>query len=728
MEQAFDAYHKWLGIPPECQPPHHYRLLGLQPFESDPDVIQAAADQRMMHLRAYQTGKHSEWSQRLLNEVAAAKVCLLNAAKKAAYDLELRKTLTGGASDVQLAAAQPSLPTLSLVPELLAKPPRVPVSLRARRARRFPIGVVVGLLLAVIALLMYLIVSHGVLPHDQSPEDSGQETEIASSQPLTHGKAQNQPPNVGKAIEASPKASESPRNGHRASTGSPPPKDLSKKDPSRPSFWDPLPQTAENRETGMNSPREKRAPPDKASPGEHPDKAPPEKAPREETPPKKSPEKVRPKKTPPDEAMLDKVAENEESSPEAGGRAAEPAAEAQEEALKRARNQYRSELTKARTPDEKQALARRLLDQAEKTNGDGTDAFALFRLARDVAVEGLDAVTAFAAVDAAAERYQVGVAGMKMELLAVFVKKSHLPPPQRLLLAEQASRLMADTADVQTSKDLARFVDVAKLAKNFGRQAGDKTLVSRADACLRECQLAGGGQVDGPDRAAIAKRLVELARSEQDSSLGAAAARPAVRIKKWFSLLLSPSDLVGWETEKCHVTYANGVIELREGEMFCPIVTRDATIRAQVKCSSSSEVRLLIRNSKKGCYAARISNGVLAIVKRNRSAASRRVDESASSQPDEDVLARFNLPRRPRVLEFTFGFSAVGDVLTAFVNGQPVVQAKDATFAEGTVGIGTYHTNDLFVRDVMMLIHSKASLVADGRTTAANRPSPAKAP
>ena len=29
MKQSFDPYHKWLGIPPEDQPPHHYRLLGV---------------------------------------------------------------------------------------------------------------------------------------------------------------------------------------------------------------------------------------------------------------------------------------------------------------------------------------------------------------------------------------------------------------------------------------------------------------------------------------------------------------------------------------------------------------------------------------------------------------------------------------------------------------------------------------------------------------------------
>jgi formylglycine-generating enzyme required for sulfatase activity len=90
---TFDPYYKWLGIPPEEQPAHSYRLLGIRLFEDDPDVISNAADQRMAHLRTHQTGAHGALSQRLLNEVAAARVCLLHPAKKARYDAALREKL-----------------------------------------------------------------------------------------------------------------------------------------------------------------------------------------------------------------------------------------------------------------------------------------------------------------------------------------------------------------------------------------------------------------------------------------------------------------------------------------------------------------------------------------------------------------------------------------------------------------------------------------------------------
>jgi hypothetical protein len=100
MEKTFDAYHVWLGIPAEDQPANHYRLLGIKLFEADPDVIENAADQRTVHLRSFQLGKHADLSQRLLNEVAAAKVCLLRPERKAAYDQQLRQQLPAKAEVV----------------------------------------------------------------------------------------------------------------------------------------------------------------------------------------------------------------------------------------------------------------------------------------------------------------------------------------------------------------------------------------------------------------------------------------------------------------------------------------------------------------------------------------------------------------------------------------------------------------------------------------------------
>jgi len=99
----FDPYHKWLAIPPEEQPPNHYRLLALPLFETDADVIDTAAEQRTVFLRTFHTGPNSELAARLLNEISAARVCLLDGKSKARYDTQLRATLEPVSEDDPLA-------------------------------------------------------------------------------------------------------------------------------------------------------------------------------------------------------------------------------------------------------------------------------------------------------------------------------------------------------------------------------------------------------------------------------------------------------------------------------------------------------------------------------------------------------------------------------------------------------------------------------------------------
>ncbi|RMF92778.1 MAG: hypothetical protein D6741_14525, partial [Planctomycetota bacterium] len=85
----FDPYHVWLGIPPKDQPPDYYRLLGLSPLESDPDIIEKAADRQTIFLRQFLAGEHAEEASRLIQEINAAKIVLLNPESKAAYDAQL---------------------------------------------------------------------------------------------------------------------------------------------------------------------------------------------------------------------------------------------------------------------------------------------------------------------------------------------------------------------------------------------------------------------------------------------------------------------------------------------------------------------------------------------------------------------------------------------------------------------------------------------------------------
>lgn len=89
----YDAYHLWLGIPPEEQPPTHYRLLGVRLFEQNVEVIRNAADRQRAHVKRLGINQYEKRGQDLLNEIEAAKICLLRPEKRIAYDAQLRISL-----------------------------------------------------------------------------------------------------------------------------------------------------------------------------------------------------------------------------------------------------------------------------------------------------------------------------------------------------------------------------------------------------------------------------------------------------------------------------------------------------------------------------------------------------------------------------------------------------------------------------------------------------------
>ncbi len=91
MSSAFDPYHKWLGISPREQPPNHYRLLAIDLYESDPEVVDSAANRQMSYLQELASGPNVRHAQKLLNEIAAARVCLLDDEQRTLYDAKLKQ-------------------------------------------------------------------------------------------------------------------------------------------------------------------------------------------------------------------------------------------------------------------------------------------------------------------------------------------------------------------------------------------------------------------------------------------------------------------------------------------------------------------------------------------------------------------------------------------------------------------------------------------------------------
>lgn len=121
MADTFDPYYLWLAIPPVEQPPNHYRLIGVKTLEANLDAISHACDQRMAHLRTFQCGKHAAASQKLLNEISATSVVLLNADKKSVYDEQLRRQLAPHNVNPQ-PKSLPKAKSLPVAAKLSAKP------------------------------------------------------------------------------------------------------------------------------------------------------------------------------------------------------------------------------------------------------------------------------------------------------------------------------------------------------------------------------------------------------------------------------------------------------------------------------------------------------------------------------------------------------------------------------------------------------------------------------
>ncbi len=182
MAEAFNPYHVWLSIPPEEQPANYYRLLSLPLLESNPDVIDNAADRQTAHLRTFQSGKNGKFAERLLNEVAAARVCLLDPKKKAAYDQRIQAWLaaqkakaTGSqqaAPQQQQAAAKPSAGDWdNLLGDVASKPQKSVGSRQGavggkQKAKQRPLAI-----FAVAGVLLLAAVGIGIYALNSKPAD-----------------------------------------------------------------------------------------------------------------------------------------------------------------------------------------------------------------------------------------------------------------------------------------------------------------------------------------------------------------------------------------------------------------------------------------------------------------------------------------------------------------------------------------------------------------------------
>lgn len=102
---ALDLYSEWLDVPPGPRRPDHYTLLGLPLFCNDASAIENAARARLKQLDQYALHPDSalrDACQRLMNEVARARIVLVTNTRKARYDAELAAGETPISNQIQL--------------------------------------------------------------------------------------------------------------------------------------------------------------------------------------------------------------------------------------------------------------------------------------------------------------------------------------------------------------------------------------------------------------------------------------------------------------------------------------------------------------------------------------------------------------------------------------------------------------------------------------------------
>ncbi|WP_145054566.1 hypothetical protein [Lignipirellula cremea] len=404
MADTFDPYYRWLAIPPGEQPPHHYRLLSVQLFETEPDVISTAADRQMMHVRSFQNGKQAQFSQRILNEISAARIVLLDPEKKVAYDRQLQAALANRGT---APAPTRESPVAASPPSPVASQPIAPVVRPAPRPVRktnllLPLiaGGVVGV--AVLLGIGWLVMQGRTSsPADPLAAKGMPETPVTTLDSNT--------PKPGD-VPAKPATETSPGNRPPETPPvDPPPRPV-------PASSDPAP-----------------SPPDE-SPGKQPEPVASPVAPSD----------------PPAAPQEPPVVKPAPAKPEPPARLPVPAIGL--------RDQKRAEIVeifspgKAGTVEAKAALAGQLLETARETTNDPAALFVLLNLAREQAVLAGNIDLSFAAIDMLAANFAFDTDTVRVLSLEESAKAS-IPSDQKRPIVERGQEMVD------------RFVDENQFAK-----------------------------------------------------------------------------------------------------------------------------------------------------------------------------------------------------------------------------------------------------------------------
>jgi hypothetical protein len=470
MAAAFDPYHKWLGIPPAEQPPNHYRLLAINPFESDPDVIEGAADRLMAHLRSLQTGQQAELTQKMLNKISAAKLCLLRPEKKKEYDDALRAKLAKAGPAATTSSAPAESPAMPVAAPIVASPldfinapaPKaksgtwepepLPVSSRGTSFKSTTSGYSsrkksnsnMPAIYAIVGVVAMLAIGGIILATNQG----GGEPERPDNNVAT---------NVDRHPSVDPLASKTLKT--------PTPHPLPTKTPSVPSHPN-------------DSNSDKSPPPNVPSTGDT------SKPPVDTNPTPDKPVQPKPPDNPPPTPETQPAAPVDNRKPV-------PDAAAQAKSVAQVHEVLKDDFAKAISPEARAELIRKLIKLATETNDDPSLRYVMGTQAMDMAVKAGESDLAFEAIDGMNAYFLVDGWDLKAKSLIQLSHQAKTPPLKKQIAAQALA--MTETALKEDHYDPA--VELSSLASTMADSAGEPLLKDQAhEARARAQRLQNLGQ------------------------------------------------------------------------------------------------------------------------------------------------------------------------------------------------------------------------------------------
>jgi hypothetical protein len=376
VEESFNPYRKWFGIPIKEQPPHHYRLLGLEPLEEDLDAIVNALDTKMTFLKGQLSGAQHAEADRLIEELTGVQAVLLDPEKKTAYDTQLQSQLPVQRSSD--AFVVPPLPSTKKTP--------LPFYRRS--------SVIASSVVAAAIVLGFLIALPFLNNAGQQAPETNAETAVASRRQAR--------------IDATGQTAAS---GRKNGPGSPLPEKL---------VGHPETSTNQKNHQATISPATREKP--SAQPSTHVG----DRHPAAEEPPwedtffsqpsdlakESSPQTAPPPIEEPEDGQAT-TTEPDESSEQPGV----PSEAERREAEKTILKTYAKRIAAAKTGRDKLALARDLWNQGSGYTGTAAERYALLRLSLHLTAEAGQLHQALADTENLAKKFPTGVAALKVEVV-----------------------------------------------------------------------------------------------------------------------------------------------------------------------------------------------------------------------------------------------------------------------------------------------------------------------